>query len=133
MTPFHVSFFHPRVRQRKLQNPLNPCSNKGRPDSADLESAAAFGNQIREKLQQAKSENEFNSLSIPGNRPYKTPENLYMIKKVRETIAFTPETETESCTQCGVCVEVCPEAAIDSCDVANIDRWRCILCFACIK
>lgn len=106
---------------------------KGRPDTADIEQAAAFGKQIRKKLLSTASADEFTPLSIPGNRPYKVPENLNMIKKARETMAFTPQTDTERCTQCGICVDACPEAAIDSCDVADIDRWKCILCFACVK
>ena len=105
----------------------------GRPDAADMEKAESFGKRIREKLKQTGSANELGPLAIPGNTPYKTPENLYMIKEVRKTMAFTPETDTEHCTQCGICVDACPEAAIDSCDVTEIDRWKCILCFACIK
>jgi len=72
-------------------------------------------------------------LNILGSRPYKQPENLYKMKKARETTAFTPEPDTERCTQCGICADVCPEAAIDACDVTDIDRWKCILCFACVK
>ncbi len=106
---------------------------KGRPDAADIEQAAAFGKLIKKKLLSTASPDEFTPLNIPGNRPYKVPENLYMIKKVRETMAFVPDTDTERCTQCGICVDACPEAAIDSCDVADIDRWKCILCFACVK
>ncbi len=105
----------------------------GRPDSTDIQKAVTFGKQIKEKLGVTESPDEFGPLSIPGNHPYKVPENLYMIKKVRETLAFTPETDTERCTQCGICVDACPEGAIDSCDVADIERWKCILCFACIK
>lgn len=120
------------VAEHSYSLPERPMA-MGRPDSADIEKAVTFGKQIREKLQRTETPNEFGPLSIPGNRPYKLPENLYMMKKVRETMAFTPETDTERCTQCGICVDVCPEAAIDSCDVTDIDRWKCILCFACIK
>ncbi len=111
------------------ERPMAP----GRPDAADIEKAVTFGKQIREKLEQTASPEACGPLNIPGSRPYKQPENLYKMKKARETTAFTPETDTERCTQCGICAEVCPEAAIDSCDVTDIDRWKCILCFACVK
>jgi len=120
------------VAEHSYSIPGRPMA-EGRPDSADIEKAVNFGKQIMEKLQPIESADESGLLRIPGNHPYKKPENLYMIKKVRETTAFTPETDTEHCTQCGTCVEECPEAAIDSCDVTDIDRWKCILCFACIK
>lgn len=116
------------VAEHSYSLPERPMA-KGRPDASDVEKAVSFGKQVREKLEQAGG----GALDIPGNRPYKLPENLHMMKAVRETIAFTPETDTDLCTQCGVCVDACPEAAVDSCDVADIDRWKCILCFACIK
>ena len=105
----------------------------GRPDGADLSAAAEFGRQIRERLASLESPGAADKLTLPGNRPYKTPENLLMLKKIKETAAFTPVTDPERCTQCEICVEACPENAIDSCDVTDIDRWKCILCFACVK
>lgn len=105
----------------------------GRPDPADLDKAAAFGSRIRECLGPVLRPEALASLDLPGNRPYKTPDNLLKLKQVRQTVAFTPETDPDRCTQCGICVDVCPEAAIDACDVADIDRWKCIVCFACVK
>lgn len=105
----------------------------GRPDTIDLDRAEDFGRQIREKLARANSPDDLGSLDIPGNRPYKIPENLYRMKQIRESVPFTPETDSASCTQCNICVDACPEGAIDSCDVTEIDRWKCILCFACVK
>ena len=105
----------------------------GRPDGMDLETAAGFGRRIQDNLASLDSPEAAGELAVPGNRPYKEPENLHMLKKIKETIPFTPVTDPEKCTQCNICVEACPENAIDSCDVADIDRWKCILCFACIK
>lgn len=105
----------------------------GRPDGADLDAAAAFGRRIREKLEGIDTPKAAGTLAVPGNRPYKVPENLYKMKKIRETFAFTPVTDMDRCTQCELCVEACPEGAIDSCDVTDIDRDKCILCFACVK
>ena len=104
-----------------------------RPDAIDLEAATGFGRRIREALAALSSPEASRALAVPGNRPYKEPENLHMLKKIKETVAFTPVTDTEKCTQCEICAEACPENAIDSCDVTDIDRWKCILCFACVK
>lgn len=105
----------------------------GRPDGTDLAAAADFGRQVRERLAALETAEAAGKLELPGNRPYKVPENLFMLKKIRETVAFTPVTDPERCTQCDLCAEVCPENAIDTCDVTDIDRWKCILCFACVK
>ena len=105
----------------------------GRPDAMDLETAKSFGQQIRETLAALETPQAAGTLALPGNRPYKEPENLHMLKKIKETVAFAPVTDMEKCTQCEICVEACPEDAIDVCDVTDIDRWKCILCFACVK
>jgi Fe-S-cluster-containing hydrogenase component 2 len=34
---------------------------------------------------------------------------------------------------CNLCAEVCPTQAIDPEDISKIDKWQCIICFACIK
>lgn len=105
----------------------------GRPDLKDINKAQAFGLKIKEKLKDVASLGGMEKIRIPGNRPYLEPENLNMIKQVRNTIPFTPDTDEKKCTHCNMCVEVCPTKAIDPDDVSKIDRWECMLCFACIK
>ncbi len=105
----------------------------GRPDLKDIEKAQVFGLKIKEKLKAVESLEDIEKLSVPGNSPYLEPENLNMIKQVRNTISFTPETDEKKCTQCNMCVEVCPTEAIDPDDVSRIDKWKCMICFACIK
>ena len=56
-----------------------------------------------------------------------------MLKEVRKTLSFTPVTDADKCTQCGLCAEICPTAAIDPDNVSKIDKWQCMICFACIK
>ncbi|MCG8615977.1 MAG: 4Fe-4S binding protein, partial [Desulfobacterales bacterium] len=120
------------IGEHSYSGPNRPMA-EGRPDAADLAKAAAFGIRIRETLDAVEGPVAFPPLHLPGNRPYLVPERLIMLKKIKETIPFTPETDTEICTQCGICTDACPEDAIDSCDVTDIDRWKCILCFACVK
>ncbi len=105
----------------------------GRPDVKDIKKAQAFGLKIKEKLKTVASLEDIEKIKVPGNTPYLEPENLNMLKQVRKTISFTPETDNKKCTQCNLCVEVCPTKAIDPDDVSKIDRWECMICFACIK
>ncbi len=105
----------------------------GRPDPDDLDRAREFGQKIREKLKGIRSLDDIEKINIPGNIPYIEPENLHMIKQVRNTLSFTPETDKDKCTQCGLCVEVCPVRAVQPNNMSIIDKWKCIICFACIK
>jgi ferredoxin len=72
-------------------------------------------------------------ITIPGNTPYVEPVNLGMIKQARAVVSLTPETDMDKCGQCGLCAEVCPANAIDPDDVSQINKWECMICFACIK
>ncbi len=66
-----------------------------RPDEKDLNAAQEFGLAIGDKLKTLNSLADIESLSIPGNFPYLVPENLNMLKKFREVVALTPETDKE--------------------------------------
>jgi len=105
----------------------------GRPDFDDIKKAQTFGSKIKEKLKTLDSLENIEKISVPGNIPYIEPKNLHMIKQVRNTLSFTPETDADKCTQCNLCVEVCPTKAIDPENVSKIDKWQCMICFACIK
>ena len=41
--------------------------------------------------------------------------------------------DSEKCTGCGNCVEVCPVEAIELNDVAKVDEETCVYCGACIS
>lgn len=105
---------------------------KGRPDTNDLFQAREFGIQLSKKLVDF---NMSKDISIPGNRPYVELEKLNMIKKLRKEtdLTFAPETDATLCTKCGKCAEVCPSGAIKINTPKKVDKYKCIICFACIK
>lgn len=105
----------------------------GRPDADDLQKAARFGAAVREKLSRLESLRTVSDIAVPGRFPYVEPKNLNDIKRVRQHVALTPETDSSKCTQCGQCAEACPTGAIVPDDVAQTDRFNCLICFACIK
>ncbi len=105
----------------------------GRPDLDDIKKAQDFGFKIKEKLKAVESFESIEKISVPGNMPYIEPKNLMMIKQVRNTLSFTPEIDTDKCTQCNLCAELCPTQAIDPQDVSKIDKWQCMICFSCVK
>lgn len=106
---------------------------QGRPDENDLKKAREFGSTVREKLRGLGSLNDTTRIKVPGNTPFIEPVNLKMIKEARENFPLTPETDTNTCTNCGQCVEVCPTGAISMDGTHEVDRWKCLICFACIK
>jgi ferredoxin/flavodoxin len=106
---------------------------QGRPDESDLEKARAFGGIIREKLLQLESPEKANIITVPGNFPYVEMKTLNLIKEARKTTSFAPETDTNLCTCCGKCAEVCPTGAISPEEPYTTDKWQCIICHACLK
>ena len=96
----------------------------GRPDTADLAVAEAFGRQVAEKLARYASPERLPALSVKGNFPYK--------EKKRPTPA-APVTVEELCTQCGTCIDLCPVDAIALKGEIVSDAALCIKCCACVK
>lgn len=101
---------------------------KDRPDRDDLEKVTTFAKDIYEKI---KSQND-SVPAIKGSkvyRPYYRPinrEGAYVdIRKV------TPKTN-QGCTDCKLCVSVCPMGSIDYENVGQLNNI-CIKCGACIK
>lgn len=120
------------VAEHSYSSPTYPIAHD-RPDGNDLKKAEAFGDKIRRKLNHLGSLESIEQIIVPGNIPYIEPHNLLMLKQYRESVALTPETDTAICTQCNLCAEVCPTGAINPDDVSKIDRWQCLICYACIK
>ncbi|HKI50218.1 MAG TPA: 4Fe-4S dicluster domain-containing protein, partial [Desulfobacteria bacterium] len=120
------------IGEHSYSTPDRPIA-EARPDKKDLNEAQTFGAHIRKKLAPVESVQEAALSKVPGNVPYLVPKNLNMIKEARKSIPFTPETDEDTCIQCGRCVETCPTEAVSLDESVTTDRWRCIICFACIK
>jgi len=111
------------IGEHSFASETMPIAN-GRPDPDDLEKATDFGRAIREKLNRLQILNTETPLQVPGNIPYKE-------RHTRNGIS--PVTQSEICTLCGTCADVCPTAAISIGEVIETDKERCILCCACVK
>ena len=95
----------------------------GRPDMEDLEKAETFGTNINEKLLQLNQSRLSPLLEVPGTFPYKPLKSL----------SASPITNEEHCTQCKLCITVCPTAAIEFNGSILTNQEACIKCCACIK
>jgi ferredoxin len=96
----------------------------GRPDSADLAAAQAFGVKIVDKLAAAEDIASVHSPKVPGDSPYKDGMG---------SLPFTPMVIQAKCTQCGICLPNCPTGAISLESEIELDQNLCIFCCACIK
>ena len=102
---------------------------QNRPDEKDMAVARDFGNEVYKKIATGvKIDNVF----VSGKKPYrnyyspKDKEGNHMdIRKVK------PKTNSQ-CTNCKLCVSLCPMGSIDSEDVTKFNNI-CIKCGACIK
>ena len=101
-----------------------PIAN-GRPDSQDVQTAAAFGEKIKDKLAALGSLDEQADLEVPGNYPYKA--------EGAKPMAVSPVTDEDACTLCGTCAEVCPAAVISLDTSVSTLTEQCIRCSVCIK
>ena len=91
----------------------------GRPDSADLQIAASFAEQIAQKIESGDS----SVPAVKGKFPYR--ERMPAGKPVRPVTADT-------CTGCGLCVKICPMGIIHSADPKIVGEG-CLYCSACVK
>jgi ferredoxin len=96
----------------------------GRPDEKDREKAVEFGRQIMELFESISKPDDVTPPDLPGNRPYR--------KMVNHPKA-PPETDTDLCNLCGICVSRCPTGAITLHGDLETTAADCILCCACIK
>lgn len=101
---------------------------KDRPDEKDLEIVDDFAKQIYEKISSEKGQ----APSIPGNKEYRPYyKSLDKDNKPFDFRKVTPKTNS-NCTDCKLCVSVCPMGSIDYDDVSKLN-YICIKCGACIK
>jgi NAD-dependent dihydropyrimidine dehydrogenase PreA subunit/flavodoxin len=102
---------------------------KDRPDEKDMAVASDFARRIYKKIT---TEDNVQTVAVKGNNPYVK----YYMPKNEEGIPVdirkvTPKTN-ENCTDCKLCVNVCPMGSIDHEDVSKFNGI-CIKCGACIK
>jgi len=111
------------IGEHSFSNPELPIA-EGRPDSNDLKIAENFGNDIINKISSASNIAEISTVQFPGNRPYKDP----IPSNDQRAI-----TNTDRCTNCNICLDLCPASAIEPDDDLTTDPDKCILCCACVK
>jgi len=101
-----------------------PIAN-GRPDSLDVQKAMDFGTKIKDKVTALQSSDAQMDLEIPGRFPYEADG--------ARSMAVSPVTKEDTCTICGTCASVCPNAAISINGSVVTKIELCIRCCACIK
>ncbi|HZK83616.1 MAG TPA: EFR1 family ferrodoxin [Desulfosporosinus sp.] len=102
---------------------------KNRPDEKDMSIVCDFARKIHTKIN---TKEEVQALSVNGNKPYR---KHYMPKNIEgspvDLRKVVPKTNSQ-CTNCKICVQVCPMGSIDAEDVSKLNGI-CIKCGACIK
>lgn len=94
----------------------------GRPDAQDKKELAEFAGILRSRMDSDGSAQSLSdSLSLPGNRPYKAYGGVPM----------KPQAD-KSCVGCGLCAAKCPVRAIDPAEPSKTDPNVCISCMRCI-
>jgi len=111
------------IGEHSFSNSQEPIAS-GRPDSADLVSAASFGRKIFKKIGQLQDISSLSHLQVPGNIPY---------KEGAKSLSITPKVNQTACTRCGMCILTCPGGAITIDDDLIMNVESCIFCCACIK
>ena len=90
----------------------------GRPDTADEALLREFADTILAKLE---SNDEYHTLTVPGNWPYQEPNCTPLAPYV-----------TKDCNRCGACARVCPVGAIALHNADTMNSSECIYCMRCV-
>ena len=110
------------IGEHSYSTPEKPIA-KGRPDQLDLLKCHEFAQHISSKIQEVNQKKD--NLKLPGSQPYK--------ERTNRPVLISPETKTEACDQCGICVDACPTNAITLQDELITNKELCTWCCACIK
>ncbi len=104
----------------------------GHPDAADDKIVAQLVREVVSSLRTPDPEPlavEVLSYQPPAAAAVLAPQNLEMAKQL-----LPPrEVDEKLCTQCGVCVDNCPVAALDLDPFPVCDDSSCIVCFNCVR
>jgi len=92
----------------------------GRPNADDLATAEKFGQEVAAKLRN----NDLSMPAIDGSTPYRERVPLGGV---------APETNSDKCTLCGKCAEVCPTGVIEVSETVSTNAANCVMCCACVK
>jgi ferredoxin/protein involved in ribonucleotide reduction len=98
---------------------------QGRPDNYDLMKCCDFSRMIHSKINNLKKAEEIIEIAIPGNYPYKQRSKL--------PVSISPETDMAKCTNCGICLDICPSNAIRINQGVITNKEWCTWCCACVK
>jgi ferredoxin len=102
---------------------------EGRPNNNDLSKAEEFGRSIMDKMKKTENLNDA-LIKIPqGKLPLKAK---ILPKNSARIFTKTPFADMNICSQCGVCIRLCPMKAISK-DTLDINEDKCIRCFCCVK
>ncbi len=96
----------------------------GRPHAGDLKTAEEMGGRVRAVLNIAETVDQIREVAVPGNHPFR--EGL-------GTLPITGIVVSDECSECGVCLSVCPMEAIDAANGFAAVAGACTMCCACIK
>lgn len=104
------------------QHTYSPLLAGGRPNQKDLDTAFELGLQAKKRLDMKTNRKEI-YLQVPGNEPY---------RKGMGFVPIVPSADSR-CSQCKICVKLCPVGAIKEKTPEKTDVTKCIRCFACIQ
>ncbi|MDD7362618.1 MAG: EFR1 family ferrodoxin [Peptoniphilus sp.] len=98
---------------------------EGRPDASDMKDVEAFARGALKNIREGRT------LSRPDRavRPYYTPRDRH--GKGINFVKIKPKTDPDRCTDCKICVDLCPLGTIHYDDVSRVEK--CMKCCACVK
>ncbi|MDI6738949.1 MAG: EFR1 family ferrodoxin [Candidatus Edwardsbacteria bacterium] len=112
-----------------------PPSGFSHPNDEDLDRARSFASGVLSKANGFLLNGTFVSPRIPGSAPSKVISSLFDRRGLRFMMrhGLLPRKRVlaERCTQCGLCVENCPEGIIRLTPFPVIDESHCIACYQC--
>ena len=128
------------IGEHSYSTSLTPIA-VGRPNDSDIECAKNFGRRICAKIEAAGPDADLQTIDINSiERPEQDEENVRIFKSTvagwmkNGTIKPSlPVVDKDRCTQCGICIDLCPTGAISSDDAAIVSAELCIKCCACVK